>query len=109
MLSIQSFISRVRGWIPILALIASLLVPAVAAFASPSCVGISSPSAFNGTTTFSNVPINGLQIEADMVDQVNQVRAQYGRPPMTSNAALAEAARGHSHDMAVNNYVNHDT
>ncbi|HET9587884.1 MAG TPA: NBR1-Ig-like domain-containing protein [Anaerolineales bacterium] len=42
-----------------------------------------------------------------LIDLINQARADVGRPALTVNAQLTEAARAHSLDMACNNFMRH--
>jgi uncharacterized protein YkwD len=45
--------------------------------------------------------------ESEVIDLVNVERAAEGLPPLTYDANLAAAARGHSEDMGLNNYFSH--
>ena len=45
--------------------------------------------------------------ETDVVDLVNQERANVGLSPLTLNAALSTAALRHSQDMSTNNFFSH--
>jgi uncharacterized protein YkwD len=77
---------------------------------------------FTLTATFTPVPTrtstplpagetvcNGTNssIEGQTVYLINQSRTQAGLSALTSNSALASAARAHSKDMAQNNYFSH--
>lgn len=42
-----------------------------------------------------------------LIDLINQARADVGRPALTINDQLTEAARAHSLDMACNNFMKH--
>ncbi len=42
-----------------------------------------------------------------LIDLINKARADAGRPALTVNAKLTEAARAHSLDMACNNFMHH--
>ncbi|NKQ35806.1 MAG: CAP domain-containing protein [Chloroflexi bacterium] len=51
---------------------------------------------------------NTLQpFEQEVLDLVNQERANAGCNPVTANEKLVAAARGHSDDMAVNDFFSH--
>ncbi len=45
--------------------------------------------------------------ESEVIDLVNVERAAEGLPPLSYNASLAAAARGHSEDMGLQNYFSH--
>jgi uncharacterized protein YkwD len=47
--------------------------------------------------------------EAQVLVLVNQERANAGCPALTADTRLADAARGHSADMAARNYFDHTT
>ena len=45
--------------------------------------------------------------ESEVIDLVNEERAAHGLPPLSYDYQLAEAARGHSEDMAIQDYFSH--
>jgi hypothetical protein len=45
--------------------------------------------------------------ESEVIDLVNVERAAEGLPPLSTDADLASAARGHSEDMGLQNYFSH--
>lgn len=47
--------------------------------------------------------------EQAVVEQTNQIRMQYGLPPLKRVEALDESARFHAADMSVNHYFDHNT
>ena len=51
--------------------------------------------------------IDPATFEAEVISLVNQERARYGLYPLVLNNALTMAARGHSRDMADNDFFNH--
>ena len=57
---------------------------------------------------FQNAYAQTAQQEAEeMLDLVNDIRADRGIPPLRLNAELNQAAYDHSYDMASNNYFSH--
>lgn len=63
----------------------------------------------SGSTNSSSGQCNGTNssIEADVRALINQQRANAGLSSLASNSQLATAARNHSKDMAMNNYISH--
>jgi uncharacterized protein YkwD len=63
------------------------------------------------TPTFTAVtgcsPTFNTNLESQVVALINQERINNGLPPLTLQAALTSAARGHSQDMACNNFFSH--
>ena len=45
--------------------------------------------------------------ERQLLDLLNTTRVQHGVPPLRMDGGLREAARAHSHDMAVGGYAGH--
>ncbi len=69
-------------------------------------VGDESPSASEqtiGNCTYTENP----QYVQTLIELINQARADVGRPALTVNADLTEAARRHSLDMACSNFLKH--
>jgi uncharacterized protein YkwD len=69
-------------------------------------VGDEMPSASEqtiGNCTYTENP----EYVQTLIDLINQARADVGRPALTVNADLTEAARRHSLDMACNNFMKH--
>jgi hypothetical protein len=69
-------------------------------------VGDEMPSASEqtiGNCTYTENP----EYVQTLIDLINQARADVGRPALTVNAGLTEAARRHSLDMACNNFMKH--
>ena len=69
-------------------------------------VGDEMPSASEqtiGNCTYTENP----EYVQTLIDLINQARAEVGRPLLTVNADLTEAARRHSLDMACNNIMKH--
>lgn len=63
---------------------------------------------FTGCTRI-NVPAQNAAYEQQVVETVNQERAQVGLPPLKRNLDLDYAARYHAQDMHDDNYFSHDT
>lgn len=51
--------------------------------------------------------LRAVSDEAACIAAMNVERAKYGVPPLVSNTKLTTAARGHSTDMATNNFFDH--
>ncbi len=69
-------------------------------------VGDEMPSASEqtiGNCTYTENP----EYVQTLIDLINQARAEVGRPTLTVNEDLTEAARRHSLDMACNNFMKH--
>ncbi len=69
-------------------------------------VGEEMPSASEqtiGNCTYTENP----EYVQTLIDLINQARADVGRPALTVNAELTEAARRHSLDMACSNFMKH--
>jgi uncharacterized protein YkwD len=78
---------------------ARLALPTVlAALASPGTAAADPPPC----------PPDGTDRSA-IVCEINAARADAGRAPVRSRPSLAEAARGHSHDMVERRYFAHDS
>lgn len=73
-----------------------------------SFVNLAAAPAFTGCGGEIVTPQNA-QLEAQMVELVNAERAKVGLPPLKVVAALTEAARYHSADMAADRYRDHYT
>lgn len=71
---------------------------------SPTKAAVSTSSSSSSTGT-----CNGTdsKIEAQIRSLINQQRANAGLSTLANNSQLANAARGHSRDMALNNYISH--
>jgi uncharacterized protein YkwD len=67
------------------------------------------PTSASSSSTSGSSECNGTNsgVEADVRALINQQRASAGLSTLANNGALASAARGHSQDMAVNNYFSH--
>ena len=67
------------------------------------------PTAASSSSNSSSSECNGTnsRVEADVRALINQQRAAAGLSTLANNSTLASAARGHSQDMAVNNYFSH--
>ena len=88
----------------LLALLASYMVPPSKALADARAPGL----CFAGCGGVSVAPLNGTW-EAQVVELVNQRRANAGLLPLKLVDSLATAARYHAADMAADDYFEHDT
>lgn len=64
---------------------------------------------FTGCGGVFGVPSSNLAYEQTVVEMVNAVRADNALPPLKRVAALDDAARYHSTDLAVDDYFTHDS
>lgn len=64
---------------------------------------------YTGCGGVSGVPSSNLAYEQTVVEMVNAVRADNALPPLKRVAALDDAARYHSTDLAVDDYFSHDS
>ena len=67
------------------------------------------PAATKTGTVGSAASCNGgnASFETQVRSLINDDRANAGVPALSNNGSLASAARGHSKDMAINNYMSH--
>jgi hypothetical protein len=65
--------------------------------------GVSGAEQTIGNCTYTENP----EYVQTLIDLINQARADVGRPALTVNAQLTEAAQAHSLDMACNNFMKH--
>jgi uncharacterized protein YkwD len=74
-----------------------------------SVVAPSTAAASPTRSTARPAPPGNVGYEDQVVVLVNQERAKVGCRPLTADSRLTAAARGHSQDMAVRNYFDHNT
>ncbi|WP_340102301.1 CAP domain-containing protein [Salinibaculum salinum] len=61
-----------------------------------------------GTDATDKDGVNTTQVEQEIHARINDVRTERGLPPLQHDPALREIARGHSQDMAANEYFSHE-
>ena len=83
---------------------ASVFVPASPA--SPVTTWATTPATTTSQATPSQNQSSSAQVQ-QMLNLINQFRAQAGAPPLTLNSGLSDAATMKSQDMVTNNYFSH--
>jgi uncharacterized protein YkwD len=83
----------------------SIVTLACAAALAVAAAPIASSSAAAPTRTHASL----VAFQTGLLDQLNDVRADYGLQPLHANAALAAAAAQHSAEMGLDGYFDHDS
>jgi uncharacterized protein YkwD len=83
--------------------------PTNTATITPTATDTATPTTTStGTATLTNdCAVHDALFECQVIHLINQERANHGIPPLTSNLLLHTAARGHSTNMAQNNFFSH--
>jgi uncharacterized protein YkwD len=69
-------------------------------------VAVLAPAAFSTAPATSRTD-SAILLESDVLQQLNEIRAEHALPPLRSNAKLAAAAEQHSREMASSGYFDH--